>query len=167
GNMTAQPADSPNTQSIDGTGAENVKYFGAWLDINLASGDPNFHQFPLQPLADPGGPNGPFTGSVSSIQQLMLNTHHCLVAEIFTGVTPDPIAQHATPASSDRLAQRNLVLVPSGNPGWPATHTVQTTFIVKPSAVPLPQAGEIDQPVRTAEMEMAGMPEMVGMSKQA
>jgi hypothetical protein len=54
--------------------------------------------------------------------------HYCLVAEIFfwpPGVTIDPIPPNATPASSDRLAQRNLSLDTSGNPGWPSTHTVQ------------------------------------------
>jgi hypothetical protein len=135
--MTTQPPDTPNIQTIAGTGSEKVAYFGVWLDINLAPGDPNFSQFPFNPLADPGGPDGPFTGPVQSIQQLMLGTHHCMVAEIFfwPGVASDPIPHDASPASSDRLAQRNLVLVKSGNPGYPETHTVQTTFIVKPSVV--------------------------------
>jgi hypothetical protein len=158
GDMTTQSPDTPNTQSIQGTGTEKVAYFGVWLDINLAPGDPNFHQFPLQPLADPGGPNGPFTGSVNSIQQLMLGTHHCMVAEIFTGVSPDPIAHNASPSSSDRLAQRNLVLVQSGNPGWPATHTVQTTFVVKPSVIttiPTPQVKLIEAPA-VAAMKKGG-----------
>jgi hypothetical protein len=133
--MTTQPPDTTNVQTITGTGSENVAYFGVWLDMNLAPGDPNFRQFPLNPLADPGGPDGPYTGPVQSVQQLMLGTHHCMVAEVFfwPGIASDPIPHDASPASSDRLAQRNLVLVKSGNPGYPATHTVQHTFLVKPS----------------------------------
>jgi hypothetical protein len=141
--MTNQLPDTTNVQTITGTGSENVAYFGVWLDMNLAPGDPNFRQFPLNPLADPGGPDGPYTGPVQSIQQLMLGTHHCMVAEIFfwPGISSDPIPHDASPASSDRLAQRNLVLVKSGNPGYPATHTVQHTFLVKPSI------SSVDQPV--------------------
>jgi hypothetical protein len=68
----------------------------------------------------------------------MLGTHHCVVAEIFfwsPGTTGDPIPHNASPASSDRLAQRNLVLVRSGNPGYPATHIFQHTFVVKPPVI--------------------------------
>lgn len=143
--MTTQPADSTNVQPITGTGSENLAFFGAWLDINLAPGDPNYHEFPLN--ADPANPDGgPFTVATQSSQQLMLNTHHCLVAEIFfwpPGTTTDPIPHGASPASSDRLAQRNLVLVRSGNPSFPATHQVQTTFIVKPSLTRVDQAGTV------------------------
>jgi hypothetical protein len=144
--MTTQPPDSSNIQTISGTGLENVAFFGAWLDINLASGDPNYHEFPLNP--DPANPDGgPFSVATQSIQQLMLNTHHCLVAEIFfwpSGTSNDPIPREASPASSDRLAQRNLALVRSGNPGFPATHRVQTTFIVKPPVTP------VDRPLALA-----------------
>jgi len=143
--MTTQPPDSPNIQTISGTGSENVAFFGAWLDINLASGDPNYHEFPLN--ADPVSPDGgPFTVATQSLQQLILGTHHCLVAEIFfwpSGTSGDPIPHESSPASSDRLAQRNLVLVRSGNPGFPDTHRVQTTFIVKPPVFRIDQPGTL------------------------
>jgi hypothetical protein len=143
--MATQPPDSTNIQTINGTGSENVAFFGAWLDINLAPGDPNYHEFPLNP--DPANRNGgPFTVATQSIQQLMLNTHHCMVAEIFfwpPNTTGDPVPPQASPASSDRLAQRNLTLVRSGNPGYPATHTVQTTFIVKPSVSTIDRPGNV------------------------
>lgn len=157
--MTTQTPDLPNIQTINGSGSESVAYFGAWLDINLAPGDPNFRQFPFNPLdasVAPSGPDGPFLGSLQSIQQHMLGTHQCLVAEIFfwpAGTVNDPIPYRASPASSDRLAQRNLVLVRSGNPGYPATHTVQTTFIVKASTaqvIPIAALGANQQaPVQT------------------
>ncbi len=76
----------------------------------------------------------------------MLGTHHCLVAEIFfwpTGTTGDPMPHEASPASSDRLAQRNLTLVKSGNPGYPSTHTVQHTMIVKPSMMTIDEPGNV------------------------
>jgi hypothetical protein len=131
--MTTQPEDPMNTQiSFTGTGADEVVYCGVWLDIN----DIVNRRFPLNPGADPGGVNGPYQNALLTIQQLMTGLHYCLLAEIFfwpPGVTTDPIPANATPASSDRLAQRNLSLDPSGNPGWPATHIVQHTFMVKPS----------------------------------
>jgi len=138
--MTTQVDDaSTNTHTLVGAGTiEQVAYFGCWLDINQTD-----LRFPRNPLADPGGVDGPYVGSAPgnpllSIQQLMNGFHQCLVAEIFfwpPGTASDPIAPHATPSSSDRLAQRNLALVPSSNPGWPDAHLVQHTFLVKASPV--------------------------------
>jgi hypothetical protein len=133
--LTTQ-TDATNMQIITGNGGEQVAFFGCWLDINQTE-----LRFPRFPLTDPGGPNGPFTGAgagnpLLSIQQLMTGYHECMVAEIFfwpSGTITDPIHLHATPASSDRLAQRNLSLVASSNPGWPDAHTAQHTFLVKPS----------------------------------
>jgi hypothetical protein len=131
--MTVQPEDPINTQiSFLGNGQEEVIYCGVWLDIN----DIGHPRFPQDPTSDPGGVNGPYQNPLLTIQQLVTGLHYCLVAEIFfwpPGTTTDPIPVESTPASSDRLAQRNLSLDPSGNPGWPSTHTVQHTFLVKPS----------------------------------
>jgi hypothetical protein len=138
--MTAQTPDDPiNSQiSFKGDGTEEVVYCGVWLDIN----DINNKRFPFDPTSDPSHLNGPYQNTLT-IQQLLTNLHCCLVAEIFfwpTGTAADPILPNSTPASSDRLAQRNLTLEPAGNPGWPATHTVQHTFMVKPSTT----AGKIN-----------------------
>jgi hypothetical protein len=58
--MATQPPDSvdlvstataphTNVQTLNGGGAtEQVAYFGAWLDLNLAPGDPHFVQLPLR-----------------------------------------------------------------------------------------------------------------------
>jgi hypothetical protein len=67
------------------------------------------------------------------------------------GVVSDPIPHNASPASSDRLAQRNLALVKSGNPGYPATHTVQHTFIVKPSVINVDQLGIVANQATVAQ----------------
>jgi hypothetical protein len=130
--MTAQTEDPMNAQiSFLGTGDE-VVYCGVWLDIN----DTSHQRFPVNPAADPGGVNGPYQNPRQTIQQLVTGLHYCLVTEIFfwpPGTGSDPIPANSTPASSDRLAQRNLAFDPSGNPGFPATHIVQHTFMVKPS----------------------------------
>lgn len=139
--LTTQ-TDATNMQPITGNGGEQVAFFGCWLDLNQTD-----LRFPSNPLADPGWPNGPFTGATPgnpllSIQQLMRGYHECMVAEIFfwpSGTTTDPIPLRASPASSDRLAQRNLSIVESSNPGWPEAHTVQHTFLVKPSVIPVDQ----------------------------
>jgi Common central domain of tyrosinase len=135
--MTAQTDDPINSQiSFAGDGQEEVVYCGVWLDIN----DTTHQRFPVDPASDPGGINGPYQHPRLTIQQLATGLHWCLVAEIFfwpPGVTSDPIPIGSTPASSDRLAQRNLSFDSSGNPGWPSTHTVQHTLIVKPSELAL------------------------------
>ncbi|RZI40498.1 hypothetical protein EGT07_22925 [Herbaspirillum sp. HC18] len=121
--MTSQ-TDDTNRHTINAmAGQESVAYFGCWLDFNQT--DP---QFPLHPAGD-----GPF-GNRLAISQLVRGHHLCLVAEIYfqPGGT-DPIPPGATPASSDRLAQRNLAVVESDNPGNAATHTVQHTLRVRPS----------------------------------
>jgi murein tripeptide amidase MpaA len=123
--MTAQ-TDNYNKFTIQHiNNREAVAYFGCWLDFNQT--DP---QFP------PGVTNdGPFPSRVP-IMQLVRGIHQCLVAEIrFQPGATDPIRIGATPGSSDRLAQRNLAIVESDNPGDPATHVVQHTLLLKPSAI--------------------------------
>jgi hypothetical protein len=126
--------DGLNRQTIAGAGApEATAYFGCWLDFNQTT--------PRFPLLPPHNGNGEaFGGSLLSIQELVRNDHCCLVAEIHHPL--DPIPAGATPGSHDNLSQRNLVVVESDNPGSPATHTVQSTFEIKPSVVPIqvPQA---------------------------
>jgi murein tripeptide amidase MpaA len=125
-NMASQP-DGWNKQTLAHGGAtEVVQYFGCWLDFNQT--EPQF------PVNLPLGNDGPFTGRVP-IVQLVRGVHQCLVAEVrFQPGAVDPIANGATPASSDRLSQRNLAIVESDNPGSESTHQVQHTLQVKPSA---------------------------------
>ncbi len=127
--------DTFNVQTIshDASGKEVDAYFGCWLDIN----QPAQALFPIQPAS----PSGPFPASPDnrSIRDLIRGLHQCLVAEIaFDG---DPIATGASTASSDKLAQRNLAIVQSDNPGSAASHRVQHTFDVKPTRATL-VAGE-------------------------
>jgi hypothetical protein len=132
--MTTQP-DPLNQRTI--AGADNTEvhaYFGCWLDIN-----DSVPRYPLQPPDD-----GPFTelwpGYLHSVQTLMRGLHQCLVAELH--YTLDPILSNATPGTSDNLAQRNILLDETDNPGGFGTHLVHHTFELKPTAftagAPLP-----------------------------
>lgn len=125
--MTSQ-TDNWNKQTLVHAGAqEAVQYFGCWLDFNQT--DPQF------PVNVPTGNDGPFSSRVP-IMQLVRGIHQCLVAEVrFQPGAIDPIANGATPASSDRLAQRNLAIVESDNPGIESTHVVQHTLLLKPSKI--------------------------------
>ena len=58
--------------------------------------------------------------------------HQCLIAEI--SYDADPVQDGETPASSDKLAQRNLAVVQSANPGNPASHRIPHTFDIRPTA---------------------------------
>ncbi len=133
--MTEQP-DLNNTKSMDAKGAtESIAYFGCWLDINQTT-----PQIPTFPLND-----GPFNDVIFpfnpvSIQQLVRNYHQCLLAELFFEsdkipdvADPQNSASAATPANHENLAQRNVAVSKSGNPGSRESRTVQTTFVARSS----------------------------------
>ncbi|HYU34803.1 MAG TPA: hypothetical protein VEW48_21855, partial [Thermoanaerobaculia bacterium] len=105
-----------------GPAAERVLYFGVWLDINQDGA-----RLPANRVA--AHPDGPFTsGEVQSIRSLMMDAHQCMVVEI--RYDEDPTEAGASPAGSDNLAQRNLLILTTDNPGAPLTHTVQHSFEV-------------------------------------
>jgi hypothetical protein len=102
-NLGTDP-DTINATNLNGAGAtEVVTYFGCWLDFN--------HD--------------------TTLRNQIRGRHQCLVAEVH--FPPSPIPFHATPANNDQLSQRNLAIVESDNPGWPAAHTIAHTFELKPS----------------------------------
>lgn len=124
--MDSQP-DTPNVKTIahNTTGAEIVRYFGCWLDTN----QPTQRHFPLNPTDE-----GPYSGTLKSVLELVRNQHQCLIAEI--AFDPDPIPttpSPVTPFTSDKLAQRNLTLVPSANPGQVASRSIPNSFELKPT----------------------------------
>lgn len=136
--MTAQ-TDSANAQPIthNASGAEVDVYFGCWLDMN----QPSQTWFPLNPPTD-----GPFTGTLQSVLQLVRNAHQCLVAEVSFDPDPIPTAPtRATPSTSDKLAQRNLSLVFSDNPGDVESRRIPNTFEVRPTPAKLAHAGRLDE----------------------
>jgi hypothetical protein len=129
-----QDPNNVDTLKANAGGDETYSYYGCWLDIN----QPGDKRFPI----NPSPPDGPFAGPapLQSIADLIRGTHQCLVAEI--NYDPDPIAVGTTTASSDKLAQRNLCIDHSDNPGGPNTHQVQHTFTIRPTtSSPLPKQG--------------------------
>ncbi len=124
--MTTQ-TDTPNVQTIakDTSGAEVSQYFGCWLDINQLQ-----EQFPLQFPSTPDI-DGPYTSSRKSILDHIRNEHQCLVAEIV--FLPAQAQQGSTPSNSDKLAQRNLAIVESANPGMIFSRRIPQTFEIQPS----------------------------------
>lgn len=111
--------DAVNVQDIQFD--EVVRYFGCWLDIN----QPNQPQFPIQP----NPLDGPFTSSRKTIQELIRNKHQCLVAEIAFDLAP--IEPGLPPSMSDKLAQRNLSIVDSANPGVISSRRIPNAFDVQ------------------------------------
>ena len=130
--------DTSNRKTIhpDPLGAETDAYFGCWLDINM----PSELRFPDRMVGGSPAdiPAGPFTGmgNLQSIQQLIRSTHQCLIAEI--SFAPDPVQPGSDPSNSDKLAQRNLTLIPAPNPGTPESRRVPQTMLIRPTAPALP-----------------------------
>lgn len=120
--------DPINVRPLVGAGADEVHaYFGCWLDTNQDAA-----YYPLKP--DPNSA-GPYADALP-IRDLTRGLHQCLVAEIHW--QGDPINPGDTPASSDNLAQRNLLYDEAPNPGGFASHLVHHTFELKPSLAPFP-----------------------------
>lgn len=68
-------------------------------------------------------------------------THHCVVAQIAYDPTPITNSGGVTlsPENTDKLAQRNLQITSSGNPGFPQSHRVPQTFDTRASLPPVAQ----------------------------
>ncbi len=136
--MDAQ-TDPPNDQTLsaNSNGAEIIAYFACWLDIN----QPSQAQFPIAP---PAPVDGPYASGRLTIQQLIRNAHQCLTAEVsMDGITL--LNPGDTPGSSDKLAQRNLSIVASDNPGAPASHRIPNTFEIKPSVLDRKRGTDLDE----------------------
>ncbi|MFL6214357.1 MAG: LodA/GoxA family CTQ-dependent oxidase [Blastocatellia bacterium] len=128
--MTTQPEDF-NKRTLVHAGANEVHgYFGCWLDFNQTD-----KRVPTQPNAG----DGPYGANAKSIQDAIRGLHQCLAAEVYFAGQPIPFG--INPGSSDKLAQRNLMIIESDNPGGPDAHTVVHTFELKPSLVPTREAG--------------------------
>ena len=81
----------------------------------------------------------------SQVQALLAGTHHCLVAEIADDDTPIINANGlvASPENSDKLAQRNLQLTFSDNPGPAESHRIPQTFDLKPGRATIAAPGTL------------------------
>jgi hypothetical protein len=144
--MKQQPEDTPNAKPITprADGSMVYAYFGCWLDNNQLDG-----LFPLQPPTAPGTKvDGPFSGQTLNTISQVINRggHQCLVVEI---VDDDaPIIDSATPATSDKIAQRNLAFTLVANPGIADSRLATHTFEIRPT-LPIPGS---DSPQRADEL---------------
>jgi hypothetical protein len=77
-----------------------------------------------------------FTVNGAQIVHEFPGSHHCLVAQIAYAEAPIKNIGSVvmSPETSDQLAQRNLQVTPSDNPGGPPAHRVPQTFDVRLSA---------------------------------
>jgi len=73
------------------------------------------------------------------VQTLLNGTHHCLVAQIAYDGAPIVNANGVTenPENCIKLAQRNLQVTKSNNPGSPETRIIPQTFDLRPSLPPV------------------------------
>ncbi len=135
--VRGSPQSDPNNTktTISPTpGSEHSTFFGALIDNNLDD---------LYLTQTPSG------GPMQSLRDLMMNEHQCIVAQIeYPGA---PIPSGANPATSDKLAQRNLAFSTIANPGLDASRMAMTTFEIEatPHAISadiLPDELKIDWP---------------------
>jgi hypothetical protein len=105
--------DAPNNQTITiKQGDAQWAYFGCFLNLY----------------------DGGFAVNGQSVQQQFAQgTHHCLVAEIAFKDAPirNVGGTLETADNSDKLAQRNLQVTTSANPGNVATHRIPQTFDIQ------------------------------------
>ncbi|HKD06654.1 MAG TPA: S53 family peptidase [Bryobacteraceae bacterium] len=133
-----QQADDTNVAFSGIPAGVSYMYFGCWLDINQP-GTPN--AVPMSPVAVDSA--NPWASGSQSVLAAITGKHQCLVAEISYDL--DPVQAGETPASSDKLAQRNLAVVPSGNPGGALAHRVPHTFDIRPTPAALPAGAPPDE----------------------
>jgi hypothetical protein len=150
------PTGSPNApiSPLPGTGASGningctLPYFAAADQSDLASGGVNNQTIEI-PTIPPGRDTvwayfGCFLnvydptyliGGYDSQHWLAPSTHNCIVAQIAYADAPieNTGGVIESPENSVMLAQRNLQITPSGNPGFPATHLIPQTFDTRPS----------------------------------
>ncbi len=115
----AAQIDPDNVKNI--SVAEHDKFFGVLIDNNLAG------------AYLPPTPNS--AGAAIDLPTLLMGEHQCLVAQIeFAGT---PIPSGANPATSDKLAQRNIALSVVANPGIGASRTAMHTFEIEATPHPI------------------------------
>jgi len=84
----------------------------------------------------------------TTIQPQLGGTHHCIVAQIAYDDAPIIFSSSVaiTPENSDKLAQRNLQITLSGNPGPASTHRIPQSFDTRPSLPYKDAAGTVLNP---------------------
>lgn len=120
---------------------QTVPYF-ATGSSGVSDYDPTKSNNNIQSLAVPGGQDDLWAYYAcfldvydASNNSKYPGTHHCLVAQIAYDNTPIVNSNGLTmsPGNSDKLAQRNLQVTLSGNPGPESTHRVPQAFDTRPT----------------------------------
>ncbi|HEY0130032.1 MAG TPA: hypothetical protein VGB57_01415, partial [Allosphingosinicella sp.] len=118
----ADQEDLPNVQPIAVTpGGTSFAFFGCLIDNNV--------EIPYLP---------PAPGSMQpeiSLSALLTGAHQCIVAQIEHEGTAIPVG--ANPATSDKLAQRNIALDHIANPGRDASRVATHTFEIAATPDPI------------------------------
>lgn len=116
----ATQTDADNVKPMGPTAAEISTFYGALIDNNLT---------------DPYLAPTPAGGAAVPLSTLLMGEHQCLVAQIVYAAAPIP--DGAQPATSDKLAQRNLAFSPIANPGLDASRMAVHTFEIEaaPNAI--------------------------------
>jgi hypothetical protein len=143
---TLDVAGDPGSPNV-GAGQTTIPFFatgdlGSNTDYNTAG----VNNRPIEiPAAPPGrdsiwvyygcflnlyDPNNKVSGQ--QVQAWLTGTHHCIVAQI--AYDGSPLFTGETPETSNRLAQRNLQVTHSDNPGPASTHRIPQTFNIRPTA---------------------------------
>jgi hypothetical protein len=80
-----------------------------------------------------------------SVQSMLPGSHHCIVAQIAFDDAPIVNSNGTTenPENSDKLAQRNLEITLSDNPGPASTHRIPQTFDVRRSVALSSTSGDL------------------------
>jgi hypothetical protein len=111
---TDYSANSPNNQPVQiGPSGSVWAYYGCYLNVYPTSN----------------------TINGQAMQSLLPGTHHCIVAQIAFDDAPIVNSNGTTesPENCDKLAQRNLEITFSDNPGPASTHRIPQTFDLRPS----------------------------------
>jgi hypothetical protein len=148
GQPDAPTSPLPGTNSSGTINGSSLPYFAAADQSDLAAGGVN-----NTTIVIPAGQDATWTyfgcflnvydpayliGGQDSQHWLVGSSHSCLVAQIaYSGVpieNSDGVIEN--PENCVQLAQRNLQINLSGNPGFPSTHLIPQTFDTRPSPSP-------------------------------
>lgn len=163
---TPDSAGKPGSPLV-GSGNSTIPFFasGNSGSGDYTSGGPNIHTLEIPNHQDDlwwyygcflnlYDPSNQINGA--QVQTLLNGTHQCLVAQIaFDGA---PIPQGVSALSWDQLAQRNLQITLSDNPGPAATHRIPQTFDCRPSKAIVPPSGGTEVPPDELMIDWGAIP---------
>lgn len=146
-NLPVAPLPSGNLTDPSGQNLQTTPFFATAAggandydpSFNTSSANNNIHTIEIPTV--PGQDSvwtyyGCFLDVYNASNNLLYpGTHHCLVAQIAYDGAPIPFSTFTTTTTgnSDKLAQRNLEVTKSGNPGPASTHRVPQAFDTRPS----------------------------------